>query len=193
MKTRKATFAIYRTRDEIRMAVRTLLRLGFKNKNLSVLQPIRNGGGRDFPNVQKNQLQNGAIFGAILGAFVAGTVYLFLNPSLSDSSFVRSSLAVFGIMILGALAGIACGALVGIGTPDPVAKRYGQYMHSGGILLSVESDSPEQAVRAEHILTATGGHDVHIENEKVTWDSAIMENIQISHAKPFKNLLSLRS
>ena len=173
MKTKKATFAIYKTRDEIRIAMRTLIKLGFKLKNLAVLQP-KVGGDKDFPQVQQNQVKNGAVCGAILGAFAAGSLYLFLGPA-------GSNLAGFGAILLGAVAGAACGALVGIGTPDPVAKRYGQYMHSGGILLSVESESREDAVRAEHILSATGGHDVHVENEAVTWDHAIMENIQISH------------
>ena len=188
MKTKKATFAIYKTRDEIRMAVRALLRLGFKNKNLAVLQPIRQGA-KDFPHVQKNQFKNFAAYGSIVGAFIAGTGYLFLSETTSDANFIQSTFALLGVMILGGIAGTAFGALVGIGTPDPVAKRYGQYMHSGGILLSVQSETPSEALRAEHILTATGGQDVHVENESVTWDSAIMENIYISHAKPSRNLL----
>ena len=56
-------------------------------------------------------------------------------------------------------------------------------MHAGGILLSVESESPEEAARAESILLATGGQDVHVADENSTWNSAIEENIHISRDK----------
>jgi hypothetical protein len=188
MKTKKATFAIYKDKSEIKTAIRALTRLGFKDKDLAVLQPVKHGA-KDFPQVQRNQILNGAIYGAILGAFVAGCLYLFVGPGLDShvanlgAEAVRGGLIASVWILLGALAGAACGALVGIGTPYPTGKRYGQYMHSGGILLSVESETPEEAARAESILLATGGQDVHMADEKHTWDSALMKNIEISHEK----------
>lgn len=185
MKHKQATFAIYKSRNEIRMAIRSLLRLGFKDRDLAVLQPVQNGP-QDFPQVQKNQILNGALFGAVLGAFIGGCLYLFVGPGLDSHAVgVNSSVAVQGLtafvsILLGIVGGAACGTLVGIGTPKRMGQRYGQYMHSGGILLSVESESPEEATRAEHILLATGGQDVHVADEKSTWNSAIKENIQIS-------------
>lgn len=193
MKTKKATFAIYKNKAEIRTAIKSLLRLGFKDRSLAVMQPVLHGA-KDFPQVQKNQLTNGAVFGAILGAFIAGGLYLFFGSDMNshsvgvDTTAFRGTVAAAVAILLGAIAGAASGALVGIGTPDRLGKRYGQYMHSGGILLSVESDSDEQAKRAEEILMATGGQDVHVANEKMTWDSAIMENIEISQGN-LKNVL----
>ena len=188
MKNKKATFAIYKNRYEIRTAIRSLLKLGFKDRDLAVLQPVQNGP-RDFPQVQKNQILNGAVFGAVLGAFIGGCLYLFVGPGLDShavsvsSSVVGQGMTAFVAIMLGAIAGAACGTLVGIGTPKPVGQRYGQYMHAGGILLSVESESPEEAARAESILLATGGQDVHVADENSTWNSAIEENIHISRDK----------
>jgi len=185
MKHKQATFAIFKNRNEIRMAIRSLLRLGFKDQDLVVLQPVQNGS-QDFPQVQKNQILNGTIFGAILGAFIGGCLYLFVGPGLDshavgvNSSIVAQGLTAFVSVLLGLIGGAACGALVGIGTPKTTGQRYGQYMHSGGILLSVESESTEDASRAENILLATGGQDVHVADEKSTWNSAIQENSHIS-------------
>lgn len=184
MKNKKATFAIYKNRNEIRTAIRSLLRLGFRDRDLAVMQPVQNGP-RDFPQVQKNQILNGAVFGAVLGAFIGGCVYLFIGPGVNSHAVgagvtvVGEGFKALGAIVLGAIGGGAFGTLAGIGTPDPMGKRYGQYMHSGGILLSVESDTPEEASRAESILLATGGQDVHVANEKSTWDSAIEENFHI--------------
>lgn len=197
MKNKKATFAIYKNRNEIRTAIRSLLKLGFKDRDLAVLQPVQNGP-RDFPQVQKNQILNGTIFGAVLGAFLGGCLYLFVGPGLDshavgvDANVVGQGLTAFVAILLGAIAGAACGTLVGIGTPKPVGQRYGQYMHAGGILLSVESESPEEAARAESILLATGGQDVHVADENSTWNSAIEENIHISRDKS-KNILEAYS
>lgn len=196
MKNKKATFAIFKNRTEIRTAIRSLLKLGFKDRDLAVMQP--NFGAKDFPQVQKNQVLNGAMLGAVIGAFIAGCLYLFIGPGVDshavgvDGSVMRATMMGFFSLLVGAVAGAACGALVGVGTPDPVGKRYGQYMHAGGILLSVESDNDVQAARAENILMASGGQDVHVANEKSTWDQAIKENIHETNDRS-KNIVDAYS
>lgn len=193
MKNKKATFAIYKNRNEIRTAIKSLLKLGFQDRDLAVLQPVQNGP-RDFPQVQKNQILNGTLFGAVLGAFIGGCFYLFVGPGLDshavgvDASVMGEALKALLAIFLGGVAGAMFGTLVGIGTPKPVGQRYGQYMHAGGILLSVETENAEQASKAENILTATGGQDVHVADENSTWNSAIKENIDISRDKS-KNIL----
>lgn len=188
MKNKPAAFAIYKNRSEIRTAIRSLLRLGFKDSSLAVMQPVK-GGAQDFPQVQKNQIATGARVGAFLGAFIAGGLYLFIGPGLDSHAVVMNAAVWLGTLVaivavvLGGIAGAACGALVGIGTPKPMGRRYGQYLHSGGILLSVESETPEQAARAESVLLATGGQDVHIGNEKTTWNEALVENYEMAHEK----------
>lgn len=78
-----------------------------------------------------------------------------------------------------AVQGAAAGTLVGVGTPDPAAKRYGQYLQSGGILISVHSESPQQIQQAKKILSAIGGQDIQLLNETNTWAKANLEIIDL--------------
>lgn len=72
------------------------------------------------------------------------------------------------------------GALVGIGTPFTVSKRYGRYLSAGGYLLSVRVDNTDQRLQAEKVLTSTGGQDIHLAKEHYTRMAALMESIKIA-------------
>jgi hypothetical protein len=65
----------------------------------------------------------------------------------------------------GLLLGAASGALVGIGTPEHLSKRYAHYLQDGAILVSVHVDNESQAIRVLEILNATGGVEVHADHE----------------------------
>ena len=52
------------------------------------------------------------------------------------------------------------GALIGMGIPEYVAKRYEGRVKEGGILLSVHSDSSDWTKRAKEILERTGAQDI---------------------------------
>ena len=67
--------------------------------------------------------------------------------------------ALAGMGVGGAAGGIA-GALIGLGMPEYVAKRYEGRVRDGGILLSVHSDSLEWTKRAKEILEQTGAQDI---------------------------------
>lgn len=172
MNTKDATFAIFRDREEIKVAVRSFLKLGFAESALWAFQ-VKKNGTKDFSQVQKSEFKNGAILGAIVGATFAGIFFISTNSEL----FGSRSMMILGGIFLGALVGAAGGTLVGIGTPTPAAKRYGQYLESGGILFSVHSDSPKQIQQAQEILFATGGQDIQLINELKTWNKANLERI----------------
>jgi hypothetical protein len=183
----RAIFAIYQTKSEVKEAIRALRKIGFNENDLAASQPIKDGA-QDFPQVQKNQIRNGAFFGAILGAFIVGGIYLYMSTRStalvgSEYLMMNSIFAAVSSIVLGALAGAACGTLVGIGTPDPAAKRYGQYMHAGGILMSVHCKSPQQMDQAEKALMATGGQDIHLGDERSNWSEALLENMKLSESE----------
>jgi hypothetical protein len=174
MSTKNATFAIFRDKDEIKLAVRSFVKLGFNKSALWIFQSNQNGD-QDFNEFQNSQLKNGAMIGAVIGALIFGAFFLFNQHHFPGNQW---ALALASI-ILGAIVGAAGGTLVGIGTPVPVAKRYGQYLKSGGILLSVHSDNPKQLHQAQEVLFATGGQDIHLINEEKTWIDANLERIEL--------------
>ncbi|MBN8538174.1 MAG: hypothetical protein J0M15_14065 [Deltaproteobacteria bacterium] len=174
MNSQDATFAIYRSREEIKKAVQSFTKFGFDISSLLVFQSKRNGS-KDFSQVQKYQLKNGAIIGAIAGAAIVGAIALSGIGGLNGGRWIMLT----GGIIVGGILGATAGTLVGVGTPDPAAKRYGQYLQSGGILISVHSESPQQIQQAKKILSATGGQDIQLLNETNTWAKANLEIIDL--------------
>ena len=71
----------------------------------------------------------------------------------------------------GALGGLT-GALIGMGIPEYVAKRYEGRVKDGGILLSVHSDDSVWTKRAKEILERTGAEDVSSTGEATSEKSA---------------------
>ncbi len=185
MKPNEATFAIYRDREEIKTALRSFVKLGFNRSDILTFQ-AREHGSKDFGQIQKYQFKTGAIVGAIFGSILVGGSFVFFNFATMSS---RWFLIIPGIFI-GAVVGAAGGMLVGIGIPDTAAKRYGQYLQAGGILLSVQSQNPEQIKQAQSILSATGGQDIHLMNASETWRSAKLERIEVEDVQT-ENVLDL--
>ena len=177
-----AIFGIFSKRAEISDAITLLKKVGFGSQDISILFPEEKGA-QDFPQVQKNQLRNGAIIGAIIGIILGGTFGAAVSSGVFPGfTFVGNTtpaigpvLTVLVSVLLGGLAGAACGTLVGIGTPDPAGKRYGQYVHAGGILLSVKSEIPEKLVKAQFILDEAGAQDINYMDEADGWKEVVHE------------------
>jgi hypothetical protein len=172
---KNATFAIYENLEQAKKTVGLLLKLGFTKADIWIYQ-AKQDGSKDFAQVQRSQFKNGALIGALTGAAFAVGLFLFGTEFLASSIWI---VKFVGVIVAGAALGAACGFLVGIGTPDPVAKRYGQYLEAGGILLSVHCGTPNQIVRAKEILSGSGGQDVHLADELKTWREANLERIEI--------------
>jgi hypothetical protein len=165
-----AIFAIYHSRTEINVAIDALKKLGFKKSSFWISR-ANIKGSKDFPYVTKYQVKTGAIFGALLGAAIFGAAFMLGEIAPLANRFL---ILIAGLFV-GGLAGLAAGTLVGIGTPDLAAKRYGQYLQSGGILFSVQNKNLIQWQQARAILLATGGQDIQSKNEDSTWVGAEAE------------------
>jgi hypothetical protein len=180
MKHSKATFGIYRSKEEVNAAVSLLRDLGFGLSRASVLYPER-AGSQDFPNVQKSELAKFARIGSVLGA---GLLMIFAILAVSGAvSFLHTGdmqvtdrvFTVIASVFLGGVIGAACGALVGMGTPDQAGHRYGQYVDAGGILLSVQSESADEQKRIEAVLEKSGAQDITSLDEEKTWFDVMEE------------------
>lgn len=181
MTLKKATFGIYRNRAELDAGVSLLSGLGFGDAGASVLYPQDETGAQDFPQVQKNELVSFAKIGSGLGA---GLFLVFIMLALSGvipfAPMARVPaegrvFAVIAAMLLGAVVGAACGTLVGIGTPERAGRRYGQYVHAGGILLSVHTDNIADQKKVEEILEKSGAQDITSVDEAQAWRDVMDE------------------
>ncbi len=180
----RAVFTVYNTMDQVKTAFKSLKKLGLSTKNFSFFKPV--DGDQDFSQVQRYQLKNGALIGAFLGIFIIGGMFLYIGYRLNETQALPFNLYVLGgfmagmaSLVIGGVAGAAFGILAGIGTPDPVGKRYGQLLNAGGILVSVHPDSSEDAEKTLSVLEALGGADSHIADEQSTWKEAIHENVKL--------------
>jgi hypothetical protein len=160
-----AVFGIYPNYSSVESGVEALKAGGFRNTDISVLFP-ENAGSKDFAHEKGTKAPEGAAAGAGTGA-VAGGVLGWLvgigalaipgvGPFIAAGPIVA---ALAGAGVGGTVGGIT-GALIGLGIPEYEAKRYEGRVKSGGILLSVHSDSTEWTKRAKEILERTGAEDI---------------------------------
>jgi Protein of unknown function (DUF3341) len=160
-----AVFGIYSTYTEVEAGVDALQAAGFRNTDISVLFP-ENVGTKDFAHRKGTKAPEGATAGGISGGVVGGALGWLAGIGAIAIPGVGSLIAagpivaaLAGVGVGGAIAGIA-GALIGMGIPEYEAKRYEGRIKSGGILISVHSDSGEWTKRAKDILERTGADDI---------------------------------
>jgi hypothetical protein len=153
----KAAFGIFRRREEVGLARAALEAAGFRKRSISVLYPPH-GGPQDFPQAQRTSVRTGAVMGAGIGALVLAIVGMIIGMRLPLASMrfsgdlMNVGLLVLAFLVAGAVFGAGAGALVGIGTPESSANRYGDYVDSGGILMSVRVENAKQAHEAKETL-----------------------------------------
>ncbi len=176
----KATFGVYRSKDEVNTAVTLLNALGFGDAPASVLFPDKDGP-QDFPHVQKSELVKFAKIGSAIGAVlffafaIMATSGVIPFAPLQAAPVEGRTFALIAAVFLGGVVGAACGTLVGIGTPDRAGRRYGQYVHAGGILLSVQSGSAEQQKKIEEVLEKSGAQDITSVQGEQAWQDVLDE------------------
>lgn len=88
--------------------------------------------------------------------------------------------ALAGVGMGGAVGGLS-GALVGLGFPEYEAKRYEEFIHDGGILLSVHVDDSAWLEKATEILKATGAKDISSTSEEEGYRAHVPESELYRH------------
>ena len=160
-----AAFGIYRTKEQVEVAVNALRIEGFRNTDISVLFSD-NQGTKDFAVEKNTKAPEGTAAGAATGALVGGTlgwlagVGALMIPGIGPIIAAGPlAVALTGVGVGGAIGGVT-GALVGMGIPEFEAKRYEGRVKEGGILLSVHCDDSDWTKKAKTILESTGASDV---------------------------------
>jgi len=161
----KATFGIYRTREQVENAVDELRRNAFRSEDISVLFPD-NVGTKDFAHEKNTKAPEGAATGAATGAVLGGTlgwlvgIGALMIPGAGPFIAAGPLMAALGGVGVGATVGGISGALIGVGIPEYEAKRYEGLIKGGNILLSVHTDDSDWAKLAKDILQRTGADDI---------------------------------
>jgi hypothetical protein len=165
-----AVFGIYPQYANLENGVDALKSAGFRSTDISVLFP-ENLGTKDFAHEKGTKAPEGATAGAGTGAVIGGGLGWLagigalaipgLGPFIAAGPIVA---ALAGLGVGGAVGGFT-GALIGLGIPEYEAKRYEGRVKSGGILLSVHSDSSDWTKRAKEILELTGADDISSTSE----------------------------
>lgn len=184
-KDNKAAFGIYRSRREVSSAVKKLASEGFDKSDLLILVPPVEKRP-DLPQQQRNLIRTGSVIGGIIGSII-----MFLFSWLSVSQILHipgfanllllwspALILLFGTLF-GLCIGAGSGALIGIGTPEPLAKRYESYINDGALLLSVHVHDARDAVKAQETLKKTGANEINILNENESWRAVydkVLEN-----------------
>lgn len=164
-KGRTAVLGIYQTRAAVDYAVDQLKLNGFRNSDISVLMPTKEGSD-EFAHEKKTKAPEGVTTGATSGALLGGGLgWLVGMGSLAIPGigpFIAAGpimAALAGMGVGGAVGGIA-GALIGAGIPEYEAKRFEGIVKNGGILLSVHVDDSVWSKKAKDLLERTGAQDV---------------------------------
>ena len=160
-----AVFGIYLTYEGAENGVETLKQAGFRNTDISVLL-AENVGNKDLAHAKNTKAPEGVTAGAASGAVIGGALgwlagigalaipgigpLIAAGPIIADLAGAGAASAVGGVT----------GALIGSGIPEYEAKRYEGRVKSGGILISVHSDSSEWTKLAKEILQRTGAENI---------------------------------
>ncbi len=166
----KAVLGIYKSRTAVEIAVDALKSDGFFASEISVLMPDR-AGSQDFAHTKGTKAPEGAATGAGTGAVVGGTLGLLVGVGALAIPGVGPFIAAGPIMAALAGAGVGgtvggvTGALIGMGIPEYEAKRYEGFLKTGGILLSVHTDSSEEVKKAKECLERTDAEDISVTSE----------------------------
>lgn len=170
-KGRTSVYGIYNSRVTVETAVDRLKADGFRNSDISVLMPTKEGS-QDFAHDKETKAPEGATAGATGGAAIGGALGWLAGIGALAIPGVGPFVAAGPIMALLAGAGIGgavgglTGALVGMGIPEYEAKRYEGVIRGGGILLSVHVDDSDWEKKAKELLESTGAKDVASSREE---------------------------
>jgi hypothetical protein len=162
---KRSALCLVDTEAQADAVVGKLRSAGFSDNDISVLFPDK-GSTRDFAHKKATKMPEGATVGASTGGVVGGTIGLLAGigalaiPGLGPFIAAGPIMAALSGGAIGAGVGGLTGALVGLGIPEYEAKRYEGKVKEGGILISVHSESNDEANRAKNIFKEEGAHDI---------------------------------
>ena len=146
---------------------------GFAASEISVLMADQ-AGTREFAEDKDTTVPEGAAtgagagigLGAVLG-WLAGIGMLAI-PGVGPFIAAGPIMGALGGAAAGGAIGGVIGALVSMGVPEEEAKVYDSRIQSGGVLVSVHTESPNQILAAKEIFRRAGAENINSTGAVVT-------------------------
>ena len=166
----KAVFCIATSEFQAESIVNDLRVAGFNDNDISVLFPDKTGT-HDFAHEQHTKAPEGAATGAGAGGVLGGALGWLAGigalaiPGVGPFIAAGPIMAALGGAAVGAALGGITGALIGMGIPEYEAKRYEGKITAGNILISVHTETHDQAVKAKEIFQKAGAEDISSTSE----------------------------
>jgi hypothetical protein len=161
-----AVYCIAPTRAAAEGMVDSLKNAGFANSEISVLMADK-GDTKEFARDQDTKVPEraaagagaGVGIGAILG-WLAGIGSLAI-PGVGPFIAAGPIMGALGGAAAGGTVGGLIGALTGMGVPEEHAKSYDSRVRTGGVLVSVHTESMAQIAAAKEIFRRGGGESIN--------------------------------
>jgi hypothetical protein len=171
--SKTSVFCIAKSESQAVNIVDRLKAANFSNNDISVLFPDKTGS-RDFAHEQHTKAPEGAATGGITGGVLGGTFGWLVGigalaiPGVGPLIAAGPLMAALGGAAVGGALGGITGALVGFGIPEYEAKRYEGKVRAGNLLISVHTESSDEAKRAKEIFKDAGAEDISSTGESST-------------------------
>jgi len=165
---RHTVAGLFTTRDSAERAIMDLKNAGFSGSDIGIAMRDRNAQGELVADTGTHAAE-GAVSGALAGGALGGILGFLVGAGalaipgigpvvagglLASAFGIAGGTAVAGAGIGAATAGIV-GALVGLGIPDEEAHYFERGFNSGGVLVTVKSDT--RLAEAVTVLERNGG------------------------------------
>jgi hypothetical protein len=166
----KAVFCTVKTTSLASAIVDRLKDAGFRAKDVSVLAPNKDGT-RDFAVDNETKAPEGAVAGAGTGALLGGglgwlaVIGSLAIPGVGPLIAAGPIMAALTGVAIGGSVGSITGALVGLGIPEYEAKKYEGKIQGGHCLISVHTETNEEADSAKAIFKAASAEDISTSRE----------------------------
>lgn len=150
--SKKSVLCLAKTYAQADRIVTRLRSCGFAYNDISALFPDKQTT-RDFAHEKHTKAPEGAATGAGTGGLVGGALGLLAGigslaiPGVGPLIAAGPIMAALSGAAVGAAVGGIAGALIGLGIPEYEAKRYEGKIRDGRILISVHTESNDEASR----------------------------------------------
>jgi hypothetical protein len=168
--SKKSVLCLAKTYAQADRIVTRLRSCGFAYNDISALFPDKQTT-RDFAHEKHTKAPEGAATGAGTGGLVGGALGLLAGIGTLAIPGVWPLIAAGPIMAalsgaaVGAAVGGITGALIGLGIPEYEAKRYEGKIRDGRILISVHTESSDEASRAKEVFQSEDAEDIAVTGE----------------------------
>ncbi len=161
----KSIFCIASHESQAETIVDRLRVAGFMSDDISVLFPDKTST-KNFAHEKNTKAPEGATVGGGTGAAVGAALGWLVGigalaiPGVGPFIAAGPIMAALSGAAVGGTVGGIVGALVGMGIPEFEAKRYEGSIKNGNVLISVHTETADQAHSAKEIFEKAGATDI---------------------------------